>query len=228
MSASSDTLSGYARDVSVNAEMSRAYGGRMTVLLDPTHVVPEPEEAGPFGSMAWLRATVCRFVNGETHERRRAIIEAMLAKIDPEDLHARAREPIAGVPRAYRPVAVLAEATGVNTEDPAAFVADVRAVAAAYRPGTDAPGAEEALARLVARLPRGNEEHVAQRVALLVQGCEPMAAMIEGATTPVPATKRIAPDGTTVEVPLHEHPFGAGPRRCPGERHARALVEAVR
>jgi hypothetical protein len=200
----------------------------MTVLLDATYRVPEPTESGPFASMAWLRTTVCRFVNGATHERRRAMIEAMLAEFDPADLHARAREPIAGVPRAYRPVAVLAAATRVNTDDPARLVDDVRAVAAAYRPGTHADGADDALRRLIARLPQADEEQTAQHVAVLVQGCEPMAAMIDGSTTPVPATKRIGPDGEEVEISLTGLPFGEGPRRCPGERHARALVEGAR
>ena len=54
----------------------------------------------------------------------------------------------------YVPVAVLAAATGV-APDLAAAVADVRIVAAAYHPGTDAPGADAALSRLLARLPPG-------------------------------------------------------------------------
>lgn len=197
----------------------------MTVLLDPTYTVPEAAPAGPFGTMAWLRATVCRFVNGDTHARRRAIVEAVLAEIDPDDLRV---QPIDGVPRAYWPVAALARATGADTDDLAALVADVRTVAAAYRPGTHAHGADNALQRLIACLPRNDEERIAQHVALLVQGCAPMAAMIEGNPTPVPTTKRIGPHGETVEVDLTTHPFGEGPRRCPGERHARALVEATR
>ena len=46
-------------------------------------------------------------------------------------------------------------------------------------------------------------------------------------TPPVPATKRVAPDGEVVRVPLDGTPFGAGPRRCPGEAHARALATGV-
>jgi hypothetical protein len=191
----------------------------MTVLLDPAYTVPEPAESGPFGTIAWLRATTCRFCNGETHARRRAIVERMLAAVDPDAL--RGGEPVPGVPRAYQPVAVLARATGVRAD--AELVDDIRTVAAAYRPGSGAPGADEALARLVARLPAAEPEHTAQHVALLVQGCEPMAALVEGVSLPVPVTKRLGPDGE-VEVPLDEHPFGAGPRRCPGEAHARALV----
>ena len=143
--------------------------------------------------MAWLRATVCRFCNGETHARRRAIVEAMLAEIDPTHPSTRG-EPIAGVPRAYRPVAVLAAATGAHRR-PAALVDDVRDGGRRVPPGTDAPGADEALARLIARLPANDEEHIAQHVALLVQACEPMAAMIGGDDCPVPATKRVGPDG---------------------------------
>src|SRR3954469_20204706 len=103
------------------------------MLLDAP--VPDPGPPGPYGTMAWLRATVCRFANGETHARRRALVEALLAELDPGDLRRRAGVPIAGVPLRYRPVAVLAKATGA-TGDLAALVADVRTVAAAYRPGT--------------------------------------------------------------------------------------------
>src|SRR3954464_3148443 len=63
----------------------------MVTLDDP---VPDPGPPGPFGTMAWLRATVCRFANGETHARRRAIAEAPLAALHP---------PRAGRGRAARP-----------------------------------------------------------------------------------------------------------------------------
>ena len=36
----------------------------------------------------------------------------------------------------------------------------------------------------------------------------------------MPATRRVGPDGETVLVDLAGRPFGAGPRRCPGEAHA--------
>jgi hypothetical protein len=138
----------------------------------------------------------------------------------------------------YLPVAVLAAATGVASADVAAAVDAVRVVAAAYHPGTDAPGADAALARLLALLPAGEPEVVAQRVAVLVQACEATAALVRGALTrpleevlrdtpPVPATRRVGPDGEVVVIDLAGHPFGAGPRACPGEAHARALAQGV-
>ena len=77
--------SGYARHVSVNAEASRAYR-RVHAARRPAYTVPDPGPAGPYGTMAWLRATVSRFANGETHARRRALVEALLADLDPADL----------------------------------------------------------------------------------------------------------------------------------------------
>ena len=138
----------------------------------------------------------------------------------------------------YLPVAVLAAATGVASAEVPAAVAAVRTVAAAYHPGTDAPGADDALARLLELLPAAEPEAAAQHVALLVQACEATAALVRGAlerpledvlrdTPPVPATKRRAPTGEVVVVPLDGHPFGAGPRACPGEAHARALAAGV-
>jgi hypothetical protein len=244
------------------------------LLADPAYTVPPVDPPGPFGTLPWLRASVSRFAEGEAHARRRAIVEALLAGLDVEELREAARRaahstlaasppapaasppapalspptpalsppartlspPGAAVPLPYLPVAVLAEATGVR--DVPAAVAAVRVVAAAYHPGTDAPGADAALGELIALLPAGEPEVVAQHVALLVQACEATAALVRGAlerpladvlrdTPPVPATRRRSPSGEIVLVPLDGHPFGAGPRRCPGQAHALALAEGV-
>lgn len=184
--------------------------------------VPPPGPPGPFGTMAWLRATVSRFSEGETHARRRALIEARLAALDPAALRAAARTH-GGVPREYVPVAVLAAATGVDGD----VVDDVRTVAAAYHPGTDAPGADDALQRLLDRLPPGDDEAVAQHVALLVQACEATAALIRGDDPPVPSTKRLDPDGNVLVISLEGRPFGEGPRACPARAHALALADGV-
>src|SRR3954449_6813775 len=98
--------------------MSRAYRQGMATLHDP---VPSPGPAGPYGTIEWLRATVSRLANGDTHARRRAIAEALLAEIEPG-----VAEPSPGVPRPYLPVAVLGEALGVPRDELAALVDDVR------------------------------------------------------------------------------------------------------
>ncbi|RKQ93526.1 hypothetical protein C8N24_3394 [Solirubrobacter pauli] len=215
--------------------------------------VPDPGPSGPFATMAWLRATVSRFANGETHARRRALTEARLATLDPATLAAAAKNAaagtretaastppaaatwpgaspaargFAGVPRAYLPVAVLADATGVA--DPVAAVGFTRVVAAAYQPGTEHPEADAALAALLALLPADEPEALAQHVALLVQACEATAGLVRGDNLPVKTTKRVTADGEIVAVGLDGRPFGDGPRRCPGEAHARALAEALR
>ncbi|HWK24982.1 MAG TPA: hypothetical protein VNS09_00360 [Solirubrobacter sp.] len=231
-------------------------------LTDPAFTVPPPGPPGPYGTLAWLRATVSRFASGELHTRRRALAESLLASLDPPALRAEAKRraravaaaggdhtarPSAeiggetageGVALPYVPVAVLAARLGVAEPHVADAVAAVRVVAAAYHPGTSADGADAALGRLLALLPGGDEELAAQRVALLVQTCEATAALVRGAlerpvadvlreAPPVPATRRVGPDGRVVSVPLAGRPFGEGPRRCPGEAHALALVEGV-
>jgi hypothetical protein len=249
-------------------------------LTDPAYTVPAPGPPGPFGTVGWLRATVSRFSEGETHRRRRAICEALLADLDPTALYeaatlqatpnhregatavrvaaappapaarpAHSEEPYrparskslhvgGGVELPYMPVAVLAAALGVDEIDVSTAVEAVRVVAAAYHPGTDAPGADAALARLLSLLPPEDPEAAAQRIALLVQACEATAALVRGALTrpleavlahdpPVPATRRLGPDGEVVAVTLAGRPFGAGPRACPGEAHARALAAGV-
>jgi hypothetical protein len=196
----------------------------MTELTDPAYTVPPPGPPGPIGTMAWLRATVSRCAEGETHARRRALIEARLEALDPEDLRAAATRETS-VPLPYRPVAVLAAATGAR--DTAAVVDAVRVVAAAYHPGTDAPGADAALRRLLALLPPGEPEAVAQHVALLVQACEATAALVRGDDLPVKTTKRLDPNGRPVVIDLAGRPFGEGPRACPGKEHALALAAGV-
>ena len=123
-------------------------------------------------------------------------------------------------------MAVLADALGAR--DVEAAVAATRVVAAAYHPHTSHSGADAALAQLLDLLGGGEPELVAARVAILVQACEATAGLVRGDDLPVPATRRVGPDGAIVLVGLAGRPFGAGARRCPGEAHALALVEGIR
>jgi hypothetical protein len=206
--------------------------------MDLDAPVPDPGPPGEPGTMAWLRATVCRFANGETHARRRALVEAELARLDPAELrdeaarsqvsrvHLAKPDELGAPDVAYVPVAVLARRLGAR--DVEAAVEATRVVAAAYQPHTSHPGADAALARLLALLPGGEEEVVAARVAILVQACEATAALVRGEDVPVPVTRRVGADGDVVLVDLSDRPFGAGVHRCPGEAHARALVDGLR
>ena len=221
------------------APKRRAHNVRVHAARRPR---PDPGPPGPYGTMAWLRATVSRFANGATHTRRRALVEALLADLDPAELREAAAdlrheskldralpdEPFSRRADApYIPVAVLAQALGVDPPHLADAVAATRLVAAAYHPHTGAPGADAALATLLTLLPAGEPEVVAAQVQILVQACEATAGLVRGDDLPVPVTRRIGPNGETVLVDLTGRPFGAGSRRCPGEAHARALVEGV-
>ena len=72
--------------------------------------VPSPGPPGPYGTMAWLRATVSRFSGGVTHARRRALADsALLDTLDPDAAAARAPASTRGLRNstlAYVPVAV--------------------------------------------------------------------------------------------------------------------------
>src|SRR5215469_3915908 len=93
----------------------------LAVLTDPDFTVPPvpPASAG----VGWLRATVARFSSGAVHQRRRALVIALLEAIPPESLR---------VPGRMHPVAILGRAIGV-TESVLDLVQDV---AQAYQPGT--------------------------------------------------------------------------------------------
>ena len=183
-------------------------------LADPA-LVPELPAAddGPAGaSVAWLRATVARFSSGEPHRRRRALVEAELAQLEPASLrHAAAAGP-EGELRA-RVVRTLAEALGMP--EPEAVAEAVIVVAGAYFGGADA-AADEAVAWLVTQLAPGPAdeaglEAAANRIGLLVQACEATAALVEAAAggdvplsrvlrdvPPVPTMRRIAVRATRV------------------------------
>ncbi|MFD9592628.1 hypothetical protein ACFWA9_07685 [Kitasatospora sp. NPDC059973] len=192
------------------------------VLTDPEFLVP-PVPDSPPGGVAWLRSSVARFSSGAAHRRRRALAEAELASVDPDALRLRAAE------RGDGPVEVLAEALGLPPE----VAGDVALVAASYQPHTAiTEEADRALARLVEVCGGVADEATANRIGLLVQACDATKALVAhtvaGRTDPpVPLTRRVAPDGTLVEVGLADEPFGAGPHACPGRAHALALAAGL-
>jgi hypothetical protein len=191
------------------------------VLTDPDYRMPAvpPGRTG----VGWLRASVARFVDGPRHDRRRALVLAELAAIDPEVL---ARQAINGVDG---PIEILAEAFGL----PAGLTGDVELVAACYQPHTTiTPAADDAVGRLITACGGVADEATANRIGLLVQASRATIALVNHLATghagpPVPATRRIAPDGTVVRVDLTEEPFGRGPHACPGEAHARAIASGL-
>ena len=207
----------------------------MSLLTDARWLVP-PLPDGDGRGMDRLRRSVSRFSTGRDHARRRTVVEAVLAQVDPDALRVATRRLAAAdpappvVPRV--PLTALARALGAR--EPATVAALVPPVAAAYLPGSGAggPAADAAADELLDRLG-------AARAAVLVQSCLPVTAWVRTAldrgitldevlatAPPVPATTRWR-DGETVTVVLDGIPFGAGPRRCPGVAHARALAEGV-
>ncbi|WP_308271543.1 hypothetical protein [Kitasatospora sp. SUK 42] len=160
-------------------------------LADPA-LVPLPAEPGPYGTVAWLRATVARFSAGEAHARRRALVLADLERLDPGALRILAAGGFEPDVR-LRVVRVLAAALGLA--EPEAVARDVRAVARAYflpgpggaeRGGTSPGGAERndaeadaAVARLLPAMGDADEETAANRIGLLVQACDATASLVE-------------------------------------------------
>lgn len=124
---------------------------------------------------------------------------------------------------------VLAEALGLPVE----VAADVAVVARAYQPHTViTEEADQAVDRLVELCGGVLDELTANRIGLLVQACDATKALVanELAGRPgpaVPVTRRVAPDGTLVEVDLTHAPFGAGPHACPAAAHATAIASGL-
>lgn len=180
------------------------------LLVDATYTVPPVEPAA--SGVAWLRANVVRFSEGADHARRRAIVESELARVD-----------LGALRRPGNPVAKLAHELGL----PRGVVCDVSVVARSYQPHTPITAqADQSVARLVAACGGVWDEATANRIGLLVQASDATNALIAGKNPPVPVTRRVAPDGTTVEISLADAPFGLGRHACPGRAHAHALVES--
>ncbi|ACU69620.1 hypothetical protein Caci_0685 [Catenulispora acidiphila DSM 44928] len=211
-----------------------------TALADPL-LVPLPAESGPEGSMAWLRATVARFAHGTVHARRRAYVEAELARIDGNELRRLATGRF-GDDRT-RVLRALARAMRLPELDDAAIDA-LCTVAANYFGGED-PAADDAVKLLLPLMRAGDPEQAANRVGILIQACDATAALIAAARDgsgkpPVQVMRRVALEATevgTVEIPqgasvlLEVGPvgltFGSGPRACPGRELALALAEGA-
>ncbi|MEU6157198.1 isocitrate lyase/phosphoenolpyruvate mutase family protein [Streptomyces sp. NPDC047130] len=191
-------------------------------LADPA-LVPDPPAAADGhrtgGSVPWLRAASARFSTGATHRRRRALVEAELARLDQGALHRAAAGTEAGGGLRERVVRALAEAMGLP--EPEAVARDVTLVAAVWFGGED-PAADAAVARLVSPTdPDGADapalEATANRIGLLVQACAATATLVESAaaqetaalecaavesTAQKAATPEAAAVGAAVTVPL--------------------------
>ncbi|MEV6602698.1 oxidoreductase [Kutzneria sp. NPDC051319] len=186
--------------------------------------LPVPQ---PAPSIAWLRAMVARFSSGPDHARRRALVVAELAKIDPAELRRLAEE------TSCSGAEVLALAMGVEVGG------DIAEAARAYHPHTVADeAADRAVARLVSAFGGVTDELTAARISLLVQACDSTTALVANARNhssveetlqvdpPLRSTRRVR-NGEVVMVSLDGHPFGAGTHECPGREHAIALAEGI-
>ncbi len=155
------------------------YAAVTAALADP-HLVPLPAESGPVGTVAWLRATVARFSHGETHARRRALVQADLARVDPATLRAAVAADPDDDPRRAT-VRALADALGMPALD--AVVAAVDVVAGAYFSDTHDAAADQAVATLMSSATHGDAvpEVAANRIGLLVQAYDATGTLIDHA-----------------------------------------------
>lgn len=158
------------------------YADARSALADP-HLVPLPAAAGPIGSMAWLRATVARFSSGEAHTRRRALVEADLAHLDPAALRQAAAAGPDGDAR-HLVVRTLAESLGLA--EPDAIAQSIIVVADLYF-GGEAADADAAVVWLLPRCGGPDDgtdalgEVAANRIGLLVQACHATGDLIDHA-----------------------------------------------
>ncbi len=191
------------------------------ILADPSYrVAPVPSGAS---GLAWLRANVCRFVNGDAHARRRALVEDELRGLHPPALRADARrraqlalaagaasfDVMERLARAV-PLATLGAALGIDERRLDAAVEDSVLVGARYLTGERGDDVDAAVERLTELLARRGAEQSAAAVAVLAQACEATAALIGNAL--VLMTERPELNGG-VDRLLEETLLGAAPLR---------------
>jgi cytochrome P450 len=180
------------------------------ILADPAYVVPPAPPASDVGTLAWLRAHVTRFCEGETHDRRRALAEHEIAGLDPASLRLTAAdltaaelarhensEPVDVMPLARRvPATALASSLGLAQADIGAAVDAMLAAVSGYlNPDLAGPDADRSVAFLANTFGPGEPEALANRIGLLMQACDATAALIGNALVAA-----FADDGTVEEI----------------------------
>jgi hypothetical protein len=181
------------------------------VLEDPAYSVPIAASAP--GGVAWLRAAVARFSEGDAHRRRRELVVNVIDRLGL-------------VVYEGTPTRSLLIALGLPTD----LEPDVALVAAAYQPhSSQSEEADLAADRLVAAC-GGPTEDAAAAVCVLVQAHAATLALINerraaSSAAPVPSTRRVRPNGEEVLVDLGDAHFGRGRHRCPGEHLAQHLAD---
>jgi cytochrome P450 len=195
-----------------------------SVLQDPAFLVPPaPATDAPVG-VAWLRAAVGRFCNGETHDRRRALGTTDLERLDVAGLRQGAferatallamngRKPFDLMARVARPatVDVLAGALGIVGAD----AADVAMVGRAYPSGGKPDKkTDRAVARLVAACGGTPDEATAARIGLLVQACDATAGLAGNALIALLTGARSGTAEEVVAAALRDDPPVRATRR---------------
>lgn len=223
----------------------------VAALEDPA-LVPPPRPGA--GAALQLRASMARFSGPADHPARRAAVVGAIEMIDP-DAAARAAARLThallgrGEVDAVADIAAVVPTTALASCLPLAdgrarpsgeeVVAAVSAMVGVIgHGGRVTPEADDAVSDLVAR-------HGVEGASVLYQNHDATAALITTrlvadasggpAASAVPRTKRVATtaNGATageeviLEIGAAGLPFGAGPHRCPGERLAEALADAV-
>jgi cytochrome P450 len=196
------------------------------VLADERFIVAPAEPGAPAGTVAWLRASVSRFCNGPEHQRRRALVVAELAGLDPAALRTAARDGglaalarhnasedgdvLAGLARTV-PTAVLAARFGAA--DPGRAAAAIGAVAGAYFPGAGEAAvraADAAVSDLLDMLAGPQQDVVVARITIMVQGYDATANLIAAAVGLLPEL----PGAVTTDELLARTAYGRPPVRA--------------
>jgi cytochrome P450 len=176
--------------------LASRYSDVQAVLSDGAFEVAEADDTDGFATIAWLRASVSRFANGDKHGPRRARAVKELGRLELDELRSTAYQRTRAVLTSAGdsgdridamfwlarrvPMATLAAALGIA--DPAGAAEAAIAAAVPYLfPAADAEAqrlADAGAAQLVEMLSPAETDTMVARIALMVQGCDATAGLI--------------------------------------------------
>lgn len=159
-------------------------------------------------AVEWARATVAAAMTAAVGMPSEAVDD--LRQVS----RALAPRPDAPVPGPTADASWARAIAAVRSDDPDVGAASISLVHQAH----------DATAGLVAAALRVSGGNARARVDRALREAPPVVCTTRRTTAPVRLPTRLLGAGTLVEVDLADHPFGAGPHRCPGEELARALA----
>lgn len=215
------------------------YRDVQAVLSDKRFEVPAPNTHGPVGTVAWLRSSVARFANGDTHDTRLAVVLEELKRLEPDELWIAALKRTQATLESASPearaevmsslahrVPMEVMASALEFTDVTAAASAVVMVAGGYFPGSPPEkerDADDGVSSLLGICGAVDLECAVARLTIMVQACDATAALIEATLQVLEETDTAAAASWPTKALLLEVV-----RCCPPARFSRRVSREAR